>query len=112
MTDASKEGWVAHLEPLSLTVSGLWSHQESHLHINNLERRAFFLAVSHFQSHLRDSCVMVSTDKHSGTGWNTFSLPVSGNQVVSRLEDFLARVYFLSSTTTFLTSYTDVSKES
>jgi len=65
ITDASKEGWGAHLEPLSLIISGLWSHQESHLHINNLEMRAVFLAVSHFQSHLRDSCVMVSTDNTS-----------------------------------------------
>ena len=65
ITDASMEGWGAHLEPRSLTLSGLWSPQESHLHINNLEMRAVFLAVSQFQSHLRDSCVMVSTDNTS-----------------------------------------------
>ncbi|KAH3776923.1 hypothetical protein DPMN_178357 [Dreissena polymorpha] len=33
--------------------------------ICNLEMRAVFLAVSQFQSHLRDSCVMVSTDNTS-----------------------------------------------
>jgi len=65
ITDASMEGWGAHLEPRSLTLSGLWSPQESHLHINNLEMRAVFLAVSQFQSHLQDSCVMVSTDNTS-----------------------------------------------
>ena len=64
-TDASKECWGAHLEPLSLIISGMWSPQESHLHINNLEMRAVFLAVSHFQSHLQDSCVIVSTDNTS-----------------------------------------------
>ncbi|KAH3717116.1 hypothetical protein DPMN_059894 [Dreissena polymorpha] len=48
ITDASKEGWGAHLEPLSLIISGMWSHQESHLHINHYEMRAVFLAVSNF----------------------------------------------------------------
>jgi hypothetical protein len=60
-TDASKECGGAHLEPLSLIMYGMWSSQEYHLHINNLEMRAVFLAVSHFQSHLQDSCVIVST---------------------------------------------------
>ncbi|KAH3786398.1 hypothetical protein DPMN_164505 [Dreissena polymorpha] len=48
-TDASREGWGAHLEPLSLIISGLWSPQEYHLHINNLEKLAVFLAASRFQ---------------------------------------------------------------
>ena len=65
ITDASKEGMGAHLEPLSLTVSGMWSPQESLMHINNLEMRAAGLAVTNFQSHLQDSCVMLSTDKTS-----------------------------------------------
>ena len=65
ITDASKEGWGAHLEPLSLTVSGMWSPQESLLHINNLEMRAARLAVTNFQAHLQDSCVMLSTDNTS-----------------------------------------------
>ncbi|KAH3773718.1 hypothetical protein DPMN_175086 [Dreissena polymorpha] len=60
-TDASKECGGAHLEPLSLIMYGMWSPQEYHLHINNLEMRAVFLAASHFQSHLQDSCVIVST---------------------------------------------------
>ncbi|KAH3730187.1 hypothetical protein DPMN_056168 [Dreissena polymorpha] len=64
--DGREQGRVgAHLEPLSLIVTGLWSHQESHLHINTLEMRTVFLAVSLFQSHLRDSCAMVSTDNTS-----------------------------------------------
>jgi len=39
-TDASKECGGAHLEPLSLIMYGMWSPQEYHLHINNLELRA------------------------------------------------------------------------
>ena len=62
ITDASKEGWGAHFEPLSLTVSGMWSPQESLLHINNLEMRAARLAFTNFQAHLQDLCVMLSTD--------------------------------------------------
>ena len=63
ITDTSKEGWGAHLEPLSLTVSGMWSPQESLLHINNLEMRAARLAVTNFQA--QDLCVMLSTDNTS-----------------------------------------------
>ncbi|KAH3871675.1 hypothetical protein DPMN_034886 [Dreissena polymorpha] len=45
----------------------MWSPHESHLRNNNLEMQAVYQAdpVSHFQSHLRDSCVMVSTDNTS-----------------------------------------------
>ncbi|KAH3841083.1 hypothetical protein DPMN_114540 [Dreissena polymorpha] len=44
----------------------MWSPQEFHLYINNLEMPAVILAVYHFQAHLRDSsCVMVSIDKTS-----------------------------------------------
>ena len=35
ISDASLEGWGAHLEPLGLTISGVWSPQESKLHINS-----------------------------------------------------------------------------
>ena len=62
ITDSSREGWGAHLEPLGLLVSGIWTAQESLLHINNLELRAVRLAVSHFQSQIRNNCVLVSTD--------------------------------------------------
>ncbi|KAH3877747.1 hypothetical protein DPMN_001625 [Dreissena polymorpha] len=50
---------------------------------------AVFLAVSHFQSGLRDSCVMMSTDNTSvvtyiqAQGGNTFSLPVSESQGIT-----------------------------
>ncbi|KAH3893527.1 hypothetical protein DPMN_017674 [Dreissena polymorpha] len=41
-TDARREGWGAYLEPLSLIISGMWSPQESHLHINNQRCEQFF----------------------------------------------------------------------
>ena len=62
ITDASQVGWGAHLEPLGLMTSGCWSQQESLLHINNLEMRAAFLAVQHFQDSLRSQCVLISSD--------------------------------------------------
>ncbi|KAH3715619.1 hypothetical protein DPMN_058331 [Dreissena polymorpha] len=95
--NASKEGWSAHPEPLNLIISGMWSPQESHLQ-NNLEMRAVFCAVPHFQSHLRDSFVIMSTYNtchglHPRTGRNTFSLPVYGNQ---KLTPFLQELQHLS----------------
>ena len=42
-TDASKEGWGAHLG--DYTTSGTWSVPESHLHVNFLELKAVFLAL-------------------------------------------------------------------
>ena len=41
-TDASKEGWGAHLN--ERTARGTWSVPESKLHINHLELKAVFLA--------------------------------------------------------------------
>ena len=52
-SDDSHSGWGAHLEPLGLEVQGLWDVASQDLHINNLELRAVFLALQHFQSHLQ-----------------------------------------------------------
>ena len=49
-TDASKVGWGAHL--LDLFVSGVWTEDERHLHINVLEMRAVLLALQSFQGQL------------------------------------------------------------
>ena len=46
-TDASKEGWGAHLG--EHTARGSWSVPESKLHINFLELKAVFLALKGFQ---------------------------------------------------------------
>ena len=47
-TDASKEGWGAHLD--EHTARGTWSLPESKLHINHLELKAVFLALKEFQT--------------------------------------------------------------
>ena len=46
-TDASNEGWGAHLEQTS--TKGLWSDQEERLHINFLELKAVSLALEKVQ---------------------------------------------------------------
>ena len=47
-TDASKEGWGAHLN--EFTARRSWSVPESKLHINYLELKAVFLALKEFQN--------------------------------------------------------------
>ena len=59
-TDASKEGWGAHLN--EHTARGTWSLPESKLHINYLELKAVFLALKEFQSLCTDQIVLVATD--------------------------------------------------
>ena len=59
-TDASNEGWGAHLEQSS--TQGLWSPQEKGLHINVLELKAVFLALRHFKDQCQDQTVLVATD--------------------------------------------------
>ena len=59
-TDASNEGWDAHLEQSS--TQGLWSPQEKGLHINVLELKAVFLALRHFKDQCHDQTVVVATD--------------------------------------------------
>ena len=56
-TDASKEGWGAHLN--EHTARGVWSLPESRLHINYLELKAFLLALREFQQHVANR---VATD--------------------------------------------------
>ena len=46
-SDASRSGWGAHL--LDRSVSGVWSVQESSLHINLLKMKALFLGLKSFQ---------------------------------------------------------------
>ena len=59
-TDASKEGWGAHLN--EFTARGSWSVPESKLHINYLELKAVFLALKEFQSICTNNIVLVATD--------------------------------------------------
>ena len=59
-TDASKEGWGAHLN--EFTARGSWSVPESKLHINYLELKAVLLALKEFQSLCVGKIVLVATD--------------------------------------------------
>ena len=59
-TDASKEGWGAHLN--EHTARGTWSLPESKLHINYLELKAVFLTLKEFQNLCADQMVLVATD--------------------------------------------------
>ena len=59
-TEASKEGWGAHLN--EHTARGTWSLPESKLHINYLELKAVFLALKEFQDLCIGKMVLVATD--------------------------------------------------
>ena len=59
-TDASKEGWGAHLN--EYTARGVWSLPESKLHINYLELKAVFLALKDFQDLCASNIVLIASD--------------------------------------------------
>ena len=59
-TDASKEGWGAHLG--DFTASGTWSVPESKLHINFLELKAVLLALKRFQQLVQGKVILIATD--------------------------------------------------
>ena len=60
LTDASNEGWGAHLEQAS--TRGLWSDREKRLHINVLELKVVSLALQRFNDQCQNQTVLVSTD--------------------------------------------------
>ena len=59
-TDASNEGWGAHLEQTS--TKGLWSDREKRLHINVLELKAVSLVLRSFKDQCQNQTVLVATD--------------------------------------------------
>ena len=61
-TDASLAGWGAHLLPTFETAHGIWSPEESLLHINLLELLAVFRALLCWHEKLRGRAVMLLTD--------------------------------------------------
>ena len=81
-SDASQEGWGAHLGALS--VKGTWSPEERDLHINWKELKCIHLAVLHFQSLISNKSLMIKSDntvalaylEHQGgtRSWALFSL--------------------------------------
>ena len=75
-TDASVEGWGAHLE--EMTVSGVWLVSETSLHENILELKAVFLVIKAFQIYLQNKRVPVASDNAivlsylNKQGWTLF----------------------------------------
>lgn len=61
-TDASSVGWGAHLEPVGHTCHGVWSEEQSVLHVNILEMLAIELALVQCSNFIHHSCVLLSTD--------------------------------------------------
>ena len=61
-TDASLSGWGAHVEPEGLLFHGLWTEDQSRLHINVLEMKAIFLSLSEAVHKVKNTTVLVSTD--------------------------------------------------
>ena len=59
-TDASNEGWGAHLDQSS--TKGLRSDREKRLHINVLELKAVSLALRSFKDQCQNQTVLVATD--------------------------------------------------
>ena len=59
-TDASKEGWGAHLD--EHTARGSWSLPKSKLHINYLELKAIFIALKQFRTLCCSKTVLIATD--------------------------------------------------
>lgn len=86
-TDASKTGWGAHLDLLE--TSGLWSPQESLLHINLLEMEAVRLSLLQFAPTLRGKSVLLHGDntvclaylKNQG-GTHSTSLSLKAEQIL------------------------------
>ena len=59
-TDASNEGWGAHLDQNS--TKGLWSDREKRLHINILELKAVSLALRDFKDQCQNQTVLAATN--------------------------------------------------
>ena len=59
-TDASNEGWGAHLG--GSTARGVWSEPESRLHINFLKLKAVLLALKSFEQQCKGQIVLIAMD--------------------------------------------------
>lgn len=66
-TDASLDGWGAHLN--DLRAAGRWSARQRSEHINSLELRAVWLGLQAFLSTVQDSSVMAMTDNTTAVGY-------------------------------------------
>ena len=57
-----RSGWGAHVELEGLLFHGVWTEDQSRLHINVLEMKAIFLSLSRAVHKVKNSTVLVSTD--------------------------------------------------
>ena len=70
-TDASLSGWGAHREPEGLLFHGLWTEDQSRLHINVLEMKAIFLSLSQAVHKVKNSTTVVAYIRHQGGTYST-----------------------------------------
>lgn len=66
-SDASCQGWGAHLQDLE--ASGLWSSVDLKFHINYLELKAVWLGLREFLTFVRGSTVVAMTDNTTVVGY-------------------------------------------
>ena len=66
-TDSSTQGWDAHLQ--ELTASGIWSQDQSQLHINVLELQAIWLGLRAFSLRVENVRVALLSDKTSAVAY-------------------------------------------
>ena len=61
-TDASLQGWGAHLLPDFVVASGVWNQEEQAKHINELEMLAVMRALQEWCAALTDKSVLILSD--------------------------------------------------
>ena len=83
-TDASNEGWGAHLD--QNFTKGLWSDREKRLHIHVLELKAVSLALRDFKDQCQNQTVLVATDNSTVVAYINKQEELSRN-VCSTVED-------------------------
>ena len=66
-TDSSTQGWGAHLQ--DLTASGIWSQDQSQLHINVLELQAIWLGLRAFSQRVENARVALMSDNTSAVAY-------------------------------------------
>jgi hypothetical protein len=84
-TDASTQGWGAHLD--WKLASGLWTEEETQWHINLLELEAVVRSLKYWKAALRGSAVLVASDNTTVVAYinhqgGTRSVPLSRKAVM------------------------------
>ena len=66
-SDSSTQGWGAHLQ--DLTASGIWSQDQSQLHINVMELQAIWLGLRAFSQRVENARVALMSDNTSAVAY-------------------------------------------